>query len=317
MKSIDNFSYIKGTELRNLLFHVLPAHLNSHLPVNTYSHFLLFTCGIYLFHTGNIIGPGTCTIAEALLRKFHQDHDIFFNGLKTFKLHLHSHLSAIYQNYGALSYLGCFGQESFIGFVSKNYHQVRNYGDAITYFFNVDFMLHRSQAEESKEDGVFDQTTRSSTDFPSIIEFHSRICRCGRIGRCCILFRRCIINQQIFHSLLFVRRQTSVSYFVTYSGMDDVPSIRFGVIECYFICCSKSYAVIKHHRTRHKASDFVKFSCYYELLKKPLDRLYYVLENVSDQIDIIEVSRIMNHCIVVDKVDYLFVSIVLSYHEHD
>lgn len=310
-------SFIKGTELRNLLFYSLPAHLKFFLCPNAYGHFLLFTCAIRLLHSGHLFGERTCSIAETLLQRFHSDHDIFFNGLKSFKLHLHSHLTAVYENYGSLSYLGCFGQESLIGFMSKNYHQVRNYGDAITYFFNIDFVLNGRHKTEKVNDGPRDRSSVSPSSIPSIIEFHSRFCRCEKIDQCCTLFRRCIINERMFHSLLFLRRQNAISYFVTYSNDDDDTLIHFGIIECFFIWKLDCYAIIKHHPIRHRASYLLKLSPYYELLKEPIDRLYYVLEKFDDRFDIVDVTQIRNHCIIVEKPNYLFASAVLSYDEHD
>ena len=64
-------------------------------------------------------------------------------------------------------------------------------------------------------------------------------------------------------------------------------------------------------------SDTFRISSYYHLLKKPINELYFMLEKTHCQLDIVLTDRILNHCVVVEKDDHLFVTNILSYSEHD
>jgi hypothetical protein len=76
-------------------------------------------------------------MAKELFVKYYQDHEMFFHGLQDLVLHLHLHFDQLFNYHGSLCYLGTFGQEDFIGAVSKNFHGTRFHGELITYYYEV------------------------------------------------------------------------------------------------------------------------------------------------------------------------------------
>lgn len=76
-------------------------------------------------------------MAKELFVRYYQDHEIFFDKLQDFVLHLHLHFDQLFNHHGSLCYLGTFGQEDFIGDVSKNFHGTRFHGELITYYYEV------------------------------------------------------------------------------------------------------------------------------------------------------------------------------------
>lgn len=314
---MENFAFVKGTEVRNLLFFGLLPNLDRVLSMDQYAHLAMYVCAMRLLHSGHLMGENTGFVAGQLLDRFHQDHELFYHELQTFKLHLHSHYATTYRNYGSFANLGCFGQESFIGFVSDNYHQVRYYGDAIVHYFSIDFSLQNAKQHTATVNGPLDQCFIPSNRFDMISTYHNSLCDCDQLNSCCKVYRRYSIHEKIFHSLIYTRRMNSVSYFVRYrSGIDMEPD-RFGMIDLFFTCNDRGYAAIMNHRVNAQFSDRFKESSYYRSLRIPIDYFYHLVEKIHRHVDLVPVDLIINHCIIVEQNDHLLVTDVLSYDEHD
>lgn len=284
--------------------------------IEQYSHLTLYICALRLLHSGDIFHGETSVIAKQLFIEFYKDHELFYQSCQSLKLHLHIHLVSLYETHGSLCNIGCFGQESFIGFISNNHHGTRFYGDSIVHFYNIDFAIQNRKKENKTVDGPLDLVSTLVSNYDLLKDFHSFICNCNDFNLCCKIYRRFIIKSKMFHSLLYNKRHNSVNYFIQYSFNDNVQEKRFGIIELFFTCNGSGYAVIKFHRVKELFSNFVKRSSYYQLLKKPIDSLYFVLEKKHYQVDVVLVEQIVNHCIVVEKENYLFVTNILSYDEH-
>ncbi|CAF1326904.1 unnamed protein product, partial [Rotaria magnacalcarata] len=156
LRSIDNFGFVKGTEVRNVLFYGLLPHLSSFMHLEQYSHLTLYICALRLLHSGHIFHDETSVIANQLFVEFYKDHELFYQSCQSLKLHLHIHLASLYKTHGSLCNIGCFGQESFIGFISNNHHGTRFYGDSIVHFYNIDFAIQNRKKENKTIDGPFD-----------------------------------------------------------------------------------------------------------------------------------------------------------------
>ncbi|CAF1677132.1 unnamed protein product [Rotaria magnacalcarata] len=250
IRSMDNFAFVKGTEVRNLLFYGLLPHMNLLLPSEQYAHLALYVIAIRLLHSGHIFGNKTNEIADRLFSRFYVDHELFYDQLQPFKLHLHAHYSYMYETHGSLCNLGCFGQESFIGAISSEHHGTRYYGDSITYYYNIDLCIQRKKIRKATIDGPYDLSSTTPNDYDYMNRIHSSLCMCTDLSSCCLIYRRFIMKNETFHSLIYNRRQTSVSYFVQYSLANGAIEYRFGIIELFFVCNSVNYAIIKHHRIK-------------------------------------------------------------------
>ncbi|CAF4927705.1 unnamed protein product, partial [Rotaria socialis] len=300
LRSIDNFGFVKATEVRNVLFYGLLPHLISFMQIEQYSHLALYVCAMRLLHSGDVFDDKTSEVADQLFTEFYKDHELFYKTSQSLKLHLHAHFASLYETHGSLCNLGCFGQESFIGSVSSNHHGTQFYGDSITHFYNIDFAIQDKKKGKTKLNGPCDQASTSSSDYDYLMNFHSLNCTCNDLNSCIKIYRRFINYDKMFHSLL-----------------DNAQVQRFGAIDLFFMFNGFGYALIKYYPVKEFFSDAFKMSNYYYLLKRPVDYLYFILEKSHCQHDVVPIDPIVNHCIVVEKNDYLFVTNILSYNEHD
>lgn len=253
-----------------------------------------------------------------LFSKLYEHHKIFHTGLQNYVLHLHSHFSTMYDNHGSLTHIGCFGQEDLIGYLSSNHHGTRFYGDLITYYYNIDFSIHNKKKFVQILDGPIDRSNQNASEHEDARELHSDLCGiCDNVNSCFTIYRRFVIRQQTYHSLIYNKRQTSISYFVQYLFHNDVNDRRFGIINYFFTHMNEAFAVIQYYPRRSLYSDCFRKSKYFSLLKSPLDSLFFVLEKYHLQTDVVNVNWISSHCIVIEMENSLFVTPVSSYNEHD
>lgn len=323
MKALKDLSFIKATEVRNILFYGIIPVLHQHLPLNLLTHFILYICGLRLLHGRPIFGNRTSEIADRLLTKYYQDFGFFYHGLQNFVLHLHAHFKDQYQKFGALSHLGSFGQESLIGYMGSNYTGTRYQGDLICQNYSLDIILHHKSKDFNPStktvDGPFDQDlTFDFTSSDIFLNVHNAECTCMLINCCLTAFRRCTIRQQVYHSLHYKRRQKSVSYVVRYCHEDDSNVYLFGQITMFFKCMNSTYALIQQYPIHCLFSDLLISSQYLKLLHKPVNHLFYVVsKNCLSLCEPVLISRILDHCIIFDCVDYHIITPVSSYDEHD
>ncbi|CAF1987565.1 unnamed protein product [Rotaria magnacalcarata] len=185
MKSFKDLSFIKATEIRNILFYGFLPIFHQHLQHDYLGHFALHICAMRLFHGRAILGPRTSDIANDLIMKYYQDFSSFYDGLENFVLHLHSHYERQYRMYGTFSHLGSFGQESLIGYIGSNRTGTTHHGDNICENYGIDLMLHHQienlYSYTNIVDGPFDPDL--NFDFKSndsIIDFHNIECNYER-----------------------------------------------------------------------------------------------------------------------------------------
>ncbi|CAM4965351.1 unnamed protein product [Rotaria socialis] len=192
-----------------------------------------------LLHGPRTLGDATEIIANELMINYYRDHQSFYTSIQNFVLHLHVHYANQYRLHGSLSNLGTFGQESLLGHFAKNRHGTHHFGELITNNYNVDFTIHNQPNSHSSSrnieiDGIFD--LHDSSISRALHEYHNALCICDKIDQCISIYRRCRLKHTIYHSLLYRRRGSSVSYFVQYSkGHDDN---LFGSLED----CNSEYA---------------------------------------------------------------------------
>ena len=316
MRAVSDFAHVKATEIRNTLFYGLLPVLQEHLSIQQLSHLALYVCATRLFHCESLHGDDICAVAEKLFRLYYQDHDDYYTGLQNFVLHLHSHYPIIYRNYGALCHIGCFGQEDLIGYVSSNHNGTRYYGELICHHYNVDFFLqHRT--EEQAKDGPIDPSGEVPDQSTYAYGCHRKVCDCDQINRCIVIYRRCMIRERLYHSLIYKKSSKSISYFVEYYLDDTMHQLKYGAIQCFFTCRNEPFALIQRHPMIQLYSDRFKSSKYYPSLKEPLDSLFVILDSKSTRFDCIPVENISRHCIVFDKKNQLIVTTISAYNEHD
>jgi hypothetical protein len=322
MKSFNKLSFIKAVELRNVLIYGFLPLSYEFVKREQLAHIALFICAIRLYHSQPpIFGRETATIANRLFEQYYKDHTIFYNLIQNYVLHLHSHYGNQYVNYGSLANIGCFSQEDLIGHISTNTHGTRYYGDQIVHYFNIDFTLNNRFLQAKYE--INSKPIDLSTDFiidncSIIIEHHNRICKCLNVLQCMSIYRRCIIRNNTFHSLLYKRRTSSNSYFVSFHKSTNNETKYFGIIHLFFTCANTTYALIQHFKNKQEFISLFESSSYFDLLKKPLNSCFSILyKEPTDLFDIVQVIHIIKHCIVFDFEEQLIVTEVSAYHEHD
>ncbi|CAM4944421.1 unnamed protein product [Rotaria socialis] len=276
MRPISNFGFVKATEIKNILFYGLLPIFQLYLPIEKLSHLALFVCFTRLLHAESIFGSKTSNVAHDLFQHFYHDHDEYYCGLQNLVLHLHTHFKTMYNNHGALSNIGCFGQEDLIGSIGSNHHGTRYYGELITYYYNIDFSLHN---KPTKTKAIIEKIDLVNDAVDKYHDLYAQLCDCEQLHKFFNIYRRFIIKDRMFHSLMYNKRGKSVSYFIQYSF--DQRHYYFGTIEYFFFLLSKekSYAVVNLYPVKQNYSDYFRLSKYYHLLKKPLDSFFFVLEN--------------------------------------
>lgn len=95
-----------------------------------------------LLHGPRKLGLDTEKIAKELINIYYEDHPLFYKDIQNFVLHLHMHYPDQYYLHGSLSNLGVFGQESLLGYFSKNRSGTRDLGQSITNNYNVTIYPH-------------------------------------------------------------------------------------------------------------------------------------------------------------------------------
>ena len=316
MRAISDFAHVKATEIRNTLFYGLLPVLQEHLSIQQLSHLALYVCATRLYHCESFHGDDVCNVAEKLFRLYYRDHEDYYTGLQNFVLHLHSHYPIIHRNYGALCHIGCFGQEDLIGHVSSNHSGTRYHGESICHHYNIDFFLQH-RVEVHQKDGPVDPSGEVPDQTTYAYACHRRVCDCDQINRCIVIYRRCVIRERVYHSLIYKRSPKSISYFVEYYSDETIHQPTYGTIQCFFTCNNESFALIQRHAMKQLYSDRFRSSTYYRSLKRSLDSLFVVLDNAPTRSDVITVKNISRHCIVFDKKNELIVTAISAYDEHD
>lgn len=121
----------------------------------------------------------------------------------------------------------------------------------------------------------------------------------------------------MYHSLQYVKRKKSISYFVRYLSRFD--HFEFGAIHVFFQQQGQTYALIQSFLVTYAFSDCFKESRYYELLKEPIDNFYFVLKK-TNQHRIVSVERIEKHLITFEDIPergLILTTAVSSMTEHD
>ncbi len=321
-RPISDFARVKATEIKNLLLYTLLPVLQDYLPLEQLSHLALFICSIRLYHAESPRDDDdddACSLANNLFLHFYKDHANYYVDLQNFVLHLHIHYDMIYKNYGSLCNIGCFGQEDLIGGISSNHHGTKLYGELICYYYNIDFVLNNNNNDNIKkvQDGPMDPLNQSPDTVNHAYDCHKNLCDCVNWNKCMTIYRRCLVRELMFHSLLYKKRQQCISYFVQYFSHGDLKQRCFGAIKYFFTCHSKSFALIQRYSIIRSYSEFFQTSKYFNLLKKTIDSFFYVLQFESGRLDLIPVENISIHCIVIEANGYLVATPISSYNEHD
>ena len=323
MKPFTDLSFVKATEIRNTLFYGFLPIFYQRAPIDLLTHFGLYITALRLLHGAPILGSKTLKVANDLLVKYYENFSNFYIDLENFVLHLHSHYPTQCNRFGSLSHLGSFGQESLIGYVGSNHTGTRYHGNLICENYSLDFLVHHvletNDLSTVTTDGPFDQDV--SFDFKSndiFLDFHDQICICSSIDSCMVAFRRCTINQHVFHSLQYKKRQKSVSYLVRFRRTNDPLSYMFGNIVIFFRHANLTYALIEKYSIQCLFSDLLSTSRYHRLLVGSIDHFFYVVSrNYFVGYECVVVSRIVDHCILFECSDFCIITPLSSYDEHD
>ena len=167
-----------------------------------------------------------------------------------------------------------------------------------------------------QSDGPFDSHLSYDCSKDVIIEQrHTILCSCENIKQCVVIFRRCHMHSKVYHSMLYSRRQRSVSYFVQYRNEHMV--LKYGKIILFFTCKNQHFAIIEHHRTLTAFSEQLKSSQYYNLLKNVVDLFFSRVEIHSFDCICIPISFISKHCVVFEADRCFIVTPVSDCEEHD
>ncbi|CAF1254773.1 unnamed protein product [Rotaria sordida] len=331
MRGIEDFSFIKASELRNLVLYGFLPLFYTVLPVDQIAHMSLFICGIRLLHgSREKFGDLTHSLAGKLFKTYYEHHSNYYSFLNNYVLHLHMHYSMNYQRHGALTYVNTFAQENLIGYIAANrngelkfVYSTRCLGDLIMYYYNIDMYLCDNALSSPKSflsddplDLVLDDIYYNKE---TILEHHARSCCCNLPINICIKFyQRCNINGYTFHSLSYNKKGLSNSYVVQYLNDTYNNNSYFGEVVVFFQDRFNTYALIKQYAIKHLFSDYFKGSKYYKIIHEPIDAFFFEVVPQEQYICLLT-KHILKHCVVFryDNCKSVIVTPISSYEEHD
>ncbi|CAF1171092.1 unnamed protein product [Rotaria sordida] len=184
----------------------------------------------------------------------------------------------------------------------------------------IDFALrNRASSNYSSSlqiiDGPLDKVNLTSSMIHDVTQCHLMTCSCDKPEQCIRVYRRCMIDKRIYHSLIYSRRNSTVSFFIQYNRNQD--DSNFGKIRYFFTSNNETFAVIEHHEIKNKFSQFFNLTSYYDLLRKSIDSFFYVLYSKAFSLHYVPITSIRNHCIIFEMTDYIIVTPISVYGEHD
>lgn len=141
LRGIEDLSYVKAVELKNLLLYAFIPHFISYLTANQFSFLSLLVLGIRTIYSDKVFGDNTSKLANELIITYYRDHSKFFNHHLNFVLHLHEHFARQYDDHGPLSSLNTLPFEDFIGYVSSNRNGTSFFHESLAYYYNIDVQM--------------------------------------------------------------------------------------------------------------------------------------------------------------------------------
>ena len=93
-------------------------------------------------------------MAHKLFIVFYRDHEVFYEGLQNYVLHVHLHFAELYKTHGSLCNINTFAQEDFMGFVSKCKNGTNHWADQLVFYLNVSFS-HRCLSFDVQEMHIY------------------------------------------------------------------------------------------------------------------------------------------------------------------
>ena len=153
LRGIEDLSFVKAVELKNLFFYAFIPNFIGHLSANQISFLSLLICAIRLIYGDRILGDETSKLANKLIIIYYREHQQYFDHHLNFVLHLHEHFARLYDDHGPLSSINTLAYEDFIGYVSKNRNGSRFYHQSLAYYYNVDVHLRNNQQNECRSKG--------------------------------------------------------------------------------------------------------------------------------------------------------------------
>ena len=92
----------------------------------------------------------------------------------------------------------------------------------------------------------------------------------------------------------YLKQKNSISYFIQYSTSFN--EFNFGKVVLFFTLHNRNLALIQSFINYKSYSTYFKQSCYYNLIKKPMD-LYYVVLKETNTFCLLEINKITTHVI--------------------
>ncbi|CAF1368385.1 unnamed protein product [Rotaria sp. Silwood1] len=193
----------------------------------------------------------------------------------------------------------------------KHYYNLENLID-----FALQKIINQQEVDNVKRnEGAFDITRLSINNIDELLSWHKRVCDCNQIATCIIIYHRCVIKSQTYHSLSYPKRQSTNSYFVKYTN--DRRDTLFGAIELFFTYKDSTLALINNYPNEHLFSDVFASSSYHSSLSKYINTYFYLLQAKPSSFHYVPIHKILNICVVFEKDDFIIVTPISQAYEHD
>lgn len=126
------------------------------------------------------------------------------------------------------------------------------------------------------------------------MDYHARNCSCNVVQGCIKYYRRCTLRRRVYHSMKYLKKKKTISYFIQFRS--TASEFNFGKILLFFSQQGQTLALIQQFVYCQRYSNYFKSSCYYDIIKKPLD-LYYFIVKETNRYTVIDVHDIITYVI--------------------
>lgn len=154
LRGIEDLSFIKAVELRNLLIYAFLPNFIDYLTINQISFLSLLVLGVRLIYNDKIFGEKTSSVAHELIVTYYRDHRNYFDHHLNFVLHLHEHFARQYEYHGPLSSVNTLPFEDFIGYIAKNRNRTSFFYESLAYYYNIDVHIRNTEEEPTTINGM-------------------------------------------------------------------------------------------------------------------------------------------------------------------
>ncbi|XP_051157087.1 uncharacterized protein LOC127279036 [Leptopilina boulardi] len=269
-RKLSNISDWKASELRAFLLYYGPVILKNRLDDECYDHYLLLVRGIYLLSQEEIT-PTELNLADTLLHLFVIDVERHYGRNKcSYNVHQLLHLTSFVRMWGPLWVWSAFSSEDNNGELVRMVHgsnkidvELSNTIKIVQAYRSIQFMMNPQRQRNhikclSHGPSIrYDITNNERKAITQALNITEEELRTANVK----IFSRCVINDEIFTSILYTRQKKRANFYVQWKNEETV---LFGAVKFFFKVETNLYVILrqlinsndKNHEINNKELEF-------------------------------------------------------------